>query len=149
MLQLRERNTRMLRPGFTLFEVIIVMVIIGAMMALIFPQINNYLKQSRIRSAKMELQTISQAITLYKADTGKYPTKLRDLIKRPQDPTIKGKWSEGGYLGGKEEEPVDPWDERYVYKALQPGSKHPYELYSFGPNGRSAPRDERIDAWEL
>ena len=148
MLQVQKRDMRTLKPGFTLFEIIIVMVIIGAMMAFIIPQINNYLQQSKVRSAKMELRAIAQGITLYKADTGKYPTKLRDLIKRPQDPAIKGKWSEGGYLG-KAEEPEDPWGERYVYKALQPGAKHAYELYSFGPNGRSASRDERIDAWEV
>jgi general secretion pathway protein G len=148
MLQLQERDTRIAKPGFTLFEIIIVMVVIGGMMAFIVPQIFNYLKQSKVKSAKMELRGIQQAIVLYKSDTGKYPTKLRDLIKRPQDPAIRGKWSEGGYLG-KEEEPVDPWDERYVYKPLQPGAKHAYELYSFGPNGRSAAKDERIDVWEL
>ncbi len=148
MLQAQERDMRTLKPGFTLFEIIIVMMVIGAMMAFIMPQIFNYLKQSKIRSAQMELRAISQAITLYKGDTGKYPTKLRDLIKRPQDPAIRGKWLEGGYLG-KEEEPVDPWDERYVYKVLQPGAKHAYELYSFGPNGRSASKEERIDVWAI
>lgn len=147
MMQMHAKDMRTARAGYTLFEVIIVFVVIGGLMAFFIPQINNFLKRRDINNAKMELRQIQQGITLYKADTGKLPTKIRDLVKRPADPAIKGKWQDGGYLGGKTEEPEDPWSERYVFKITQ-GGKHPYDLYSFGPKGRGAPKDEWISAWE-
>lgn len=148
MLQLRAKDMRTAQAGYTLFEVIIVFVIIGGLMAVFIPQINNFLKRRSYNTAQLELRQIQQGIDLYKADTGKLPAKLRDLVKRPSDPAIKGKWQSQGYWAGKDDETEDPWGERYQYK-LTPGAKHPYELYSFGPQGRAAPKEERIDAWDL
>lgn len=147
MMQLQAKDMRTARAGYTLFEVIIVFVVIGGLMAVMIPAINAYLKRSRENTAKMELRQIQQGIILFKSDTSKYPAKLRDLVKRPADPLIKSKWSSAGYMGGKTEEPEDPWGERYQYKLTQ-GGKQPYELYSFGPDGRGAPKDEWIRAEE-
>lgn len=148
MSEMHVQDMRRSQAGYTLFEVIIVFVIIAGMMAVFIPQINNFMKRRSENTARLELRQIQQGIDLFKADTGKYPAKLRDLVKRPQDPAIKSKWQAQGYWAGKEEETEDPWGERYQYK-LTPGAKHQYELYSFGPAGRSAPQDERINAWDL
>jgi len=149
LLQLRARDGRTAKPGFTLFEIIIAMTIIAGMLAILIPTINRYRARSKYSSAEMVLRTIQQGIDLYKVDTGQYPAKLRDLMKRPSDPAVKAKWQAQGYWGKVgDEEPNDPWDERYQYK-LTSGAKHPYELYSFGPEGRATPQDERINVWNL
>src|ERR1700722_17308075 len=91
------------KSGFSLFEMVIVIGIIGALLAFIIPQINQYLKQSKIKTARNELLIIKTAIMNYDNDTGKYPTTLKDLVIRPQDPEISGKWSTGGYFQGKKQ----------------------------------------------
>lgn len=136
------------KAGFTLFEIMIAIAIIGGILAILLPQIRNYLARAKTGTAKTELRVLQQGITLYREDIGRYPTRLRDLIKRPADPAIRAKWQEGGYWGGKKEESEDPWSNRYQYKLTQ-GGRHPYELYSFGPKGRGAPREEHINVWDL
>ncbi|HRN78423.1 MAG TPA: type II secretion system major pseudopilin GspG [Candidatus Dependentiae bacterium] len=128
-----ERQTvRCTRPGFTLWEVLIAMAIIGGLMAVIVPQLFNYLERSKRDTAKTTLLQFKQAITLYQTDTGRLPDSLRDLIKRPTGEE-SANWS-GPYLP-KKAVPLDPWGRKFVYKPT-PEAENPYELYSRGKSGK-------------
>jgi general secretion pathway protein G len=102
-------------------------------MAVIVPQLFNYLERSKRDTAKTTLLNFRQAITLYQTDTGRLPDSLRDLIKRPANEEVRTSWS-GPYLP-KKSVPLDPWGKKYVYK-VTPDSENPYELYSRGKSGK-------------
>ena len=141
------------RAGFTLIELMLTIMILGGLMALLLPAINGALKKAKKGTAKTTMMTIKNGIMQYQAELGKYPAKLKDLIQRPKsgDEKITKKWDGPyGFGEGTTEIPEDPWGENFVYKLAQPGSgsKHPYELYSYGPNGKGAPKEERIDVWD-
>jgi len=123
-------STKHAREGFTLWEVLIAMAIVGGLMAVIVPQLFSYLERSKRDTAKTTLLQFKQAITLYQTDTSKLPVDLRDLVKRPADVE---NWS-GPYLG-KKAVPLDPWGRKYVYKPT-PEAENPYELYSRGKSGK-------------
>lgn len=140
------------RAGFTLMELMIVIMILGGLMAMLLPAVFGAMKKARKGTAKTTMMTIKSGIMQYQVDTSKYPAKLKDLVERPKsgDEKATKKW-DGPYLGeGVTEVPDDPWGERFVYKLAQPGaaSKHPYELYSYGPNGKGSPKEEHIDVWD-
>lgn len=139
------------RSGFTMIELMIVIVIIGLLSGVLAPAINNALKKARKGTAKTTVMNIKNGITRYQAELAKYPQTLKDLIKRPKsgDERVTKKW-DGPYYGeeGIEEMPEDPWGAKFQYKVAQPGSKRPYELYSYGPNGKGAPKEEWISVWD-
>lgn len=139
------------RAGFTMMELMIVIVIIGLLGGVLAPAVNNALKKARKGTAKTAVMNIKNGITRFQAELGKYPTKLKDLVVRPKsgDEKVTKKWDGPyGFEEGTEDIPEDPWGEKFVYKLNQPGSKHPYELYSHGPNGKGAPKDEQIGVWD-
>ena len=131
--------------GFTLLELMIVMVVLGGLIAIIAPRLGERWKKAQIRSAKLHMKQISSDLDLYKIHVGKYPGKLRDLIKPPADERDKKRW-EGPYLKEKEI-PEDPWGEKYRYE-LTPGQAQPYKLYSYGPNRKGSPESEHISVWD-
>lgn len=138
------------RAGFTMIELMLTIMILGGLMALLLPAINSALKKAKKGTAKTTMMTIKNGIMQYQTELSKYPTKLKDLVVRPKtgDEKVTKKW-DGSYLGeGVEEVPEDPWGEAFVYKVGQPGSKHPYELYSHGPNGKGSPKEEQISVWD-
>lgn len=140
------RKERKVHPGFTLIEIMIAITIIGILGALIAPSMLSYLSGSRVTATESNLSTTQMVIEQFYADTGSFPEKLRDLIKKPVDEQAAKKWK-GPYLK-KLEIPTDGWDVPLVYK--RPGEKgHPYELYSYGPNGKGAPKNEWISVWDL
>jgi len=89
------------------------------------------------------ISQINEGIILYQTDTGSLPSTLKDLVVRPNDPEIASKWTKGGYFLGKKQMPKDPWGENYQYK-LTPDGEKAYEVYSFGPDKRKAPKSEWI-----
>lgn len=134
-----------IRRGFTLVEIMIVLLIIGAIMFLGTRLINQAMGAMKSTKAQATLQDLRLGIDRYKADTEQLPQKLNDLIKKPSSPeTVSRKWR-GPYFGKKgiDEIPVDPWDNEYKYKVTK-GGKHPYDLYSEGPDG-----EQKIDIWDL
>lgn len=138
-----ETNFKHLKAGFTLMEIIIAMAIIGALVALIYPQITKMQQKAKIGQAKTQLSQFKTAIDMYHADIDEYPTKLEDLVKRPTVEPAQGKWSTGGYLA-KDKVPNDPWGNKFVYKQNSEGSEHPYDLFSHGPNGPKSPKVEKL-----
>jgi general secretion pathway protein G len=138
-----------LSRGFTLIEIMIVVVIIGILGAFIVPKIMGRPDEARIIAAKQDLSSISQALKLYRLDNMRYPTTeqgLQALVKKPTTGPIPPNWKGNGYL---ERLPSDPWKNPYQY--LQPGVHGEFDVMSYGADG--APGGEGNDAdigsWDL
>jgi general secretion pathway protein G len=135
--------------GFTLLEVMVVMVIIGILAALIVPKIISRPDEARIIAAKQDIATLMQALKLYRLDNQRYPTTeqgLQALVTKPAGEPVPPNWKAGGYL---ERLPKDPWGHPYEY--LNPGVHGEIDIFSYGADG--APGGEGNDAdigsWEL
>ncbi len=128
--------------GFTLIEVMVVIVIIGILAALIVPKVMSRPDEARIVAAKQDIASIVQALKLYKLDNMRYPTTeqgLQALVSKPTLPPEPPNWKGNGYL---ERLPQDPWGQPYQY--LQPGLHGEIDVSSLGAD--SAPGGEGNDA---
>lgn len=122
------------QSGFTLIEIMVVMVILGLLVAVVAPNILGRGEEARIGVAKTQIRNISNALDLYKLDNFNYPSTeqgLEALVTQPSGSPEAKNWNKNGYLPSV---PVDPWKNEYQY--VSPGSQGPYDLYSFGPDGR-------------
>lgn len=135
--------------GFTLIEIMVVVVIIGLLAAVILPNVFGNVAKAQIAKAKSDIQAIETGLTMYKLDNFKYPSTddgLAALAQRPNDPTVRN-WRDGGYL--KRVSP-DPWGNPYQY--VFPGTRgQEYDLYSFGADGQEGGEKENADIgnWNL
>jgi len=150
-LQIMPGNTRISRrkrqDGFTLIEIMVVVVILGILAALIAPSVIGRIDDAQIVAAKQDISSIEGALKLYRLDNFRYPTTeqgLDALVTRPDDSTAK--WPEGGYLPRL---PKDPWNRPYLY--LQPGNNGPVDIYSLGRDGQPGGEgpDADIGNWTL
>ncbi len=127
--------------GFTLVELLVVLVILSLIMGLVGPRVLNYLSDARVRSAKLQIDSLAAALDLFYLDAGRYPSQsegLTVLIKRP--PSVDG-WN-GPYLQ-QSTLPLDPWGKTYEYRV--PGRNGPYQIVSFGSDGREGGTDDAGD----
>lgn len=135
--------------GFTLIEIMVVVVIMGVLAALVVPKLMGRTDDARIIAARQDIATIMQGLKLYKLDNMRYPTTeqgLQALISKPTSgPEAKG-WKTGGYL---DRLPKDPWGQPYQY--LSPGLKGEVDVFSFGADGQAGGtgNDADIGSWEL
>ncbi|MEJ0084058.1 MAG: type II secretion system major pseudopilin GspG [Pseudomonadota bacterium] len=135
--------------GFTLIEIMVVVVIIGLLAAVILPNIFSNLSKAQITKARSDIQAIEGGLTMYKLDNYKYPSTdlgLTALVQRPNDPTVRN-WREGGYLKRVSN---DPWGNPYQY--VFPGTRgQDFDLYSFGADGQEGGEGENADIgnWNL
>lgn len=116
--------------GFTLIEVLVVVVILGLLAALIVPRIMDRPDEARVVAAKSDISAIASALKLYRLDNGSYPTTeqgLQALVKKPSTGDIPPNWKQGGYL---ERLPKDPWGTDYQY--LSPGVYGEIDIFSYG-----------------
>jgi len=134
--------------GFTLIEVMVVIVILGVLAALIVPRVMGRPDEARIIAAKQDIASIAQALKLYRLDNMRYPTTeqgLQALVNKPAMPPVPPNWKGNGYV---ERLPKDPWGHPYQY--LQPGLRGEIDVMSLGADG--APGGEGNDAdigsWE-
>ena len=139
------------RKGFTLIELMIVIVIIGILATLLIPRIMERPEEARRIKAKMDIKTIESALKLYKIDSGTYPTTeqgLEALVKKPETSPLPKKWRDGGYVEGSV--PNDPWGNPFYYTS--PGSDgRDYEIMSYGNDGQpgGTGRDADISSADL
>jgi len=135
--------------GFTLIEILVVIVIVGVLAALIVPNVISRPDEARATVAKSDIAAIMSALKLYRLDNQRYPTGeqgLAALVAKPEQPPVPPNWKPGGYL---EKMPKDPWGRPYVY--LNPGVRGEVEVMSFGADGQSGGSgpDADIGSWEL
>lgn len=128
------------QAGFTLIEVMIVVVILGILAAIVVPNVIGKDDKARVQTTKVNLRAIATAIEEFKGDQRRYPTTDEGLDALVHKPSNARTWPEGGYL--KESAQKDPWDTPYQY--VRPGSGRPYDLYSLGADG--AEGGENYDA---
>src|SRR3954467_7035718 len=135
--------------GFTLLEVMVVVVILGILAALVVPKIISRPDEARVIAAKQDIASLMQALKLYRLDNQRYPTTeqgLQALVSRPESAPLAPNWKAGGYV---ERLPKDPWGNAYRY--LNPGVRGELDVYSLAADG--APGGEGNDAdigsWNL
>lgn len=137
------RSAKKAQSGFTLIEIMVVMVILGLLVAVVAPNILGRGEEARIGVAKTQLRNVSNALDLYKLDNFNYPSTdqgLEALVNEPSGSPAAKNWNKDGYLPSV---PVDPWGNEYQY--ISPGSEGPFDLYSLGPDGREGGSDEGAD----
>ncbi|MGF6272087.1 general secretion pathway protein G [Massilia sp. UYP11] len=129
--------------GFTLVEIMVVVVIIGILGALVVPKLLGRTGESRVTAAKVDIATMMQALKLYKLDNQRYPTTeqgLNALIAKPSAGPAANGWKDGGYI---EKLPKDPWGNSYQY--LSPGVKGEIDVFSYGADGQPGGNGEDAD----
>lgn len=124
-------NAQSSEAGFTLVEMLVVITIIGLIMGLIGPRVLNYLSESKVKAAKIQMQSFASALDLYNLDTGRYPSSAEGLAALVR-PTGGGAWN-GPYLKGASV-PNDPWNHAYIYRV--PGEHGAYDIVSLGSDGQ-------------
>jgi len=119
------------QAGFTLVEMLVVIAIIGLVVGLVGPRVLNYLSESKVKAAKIQIESFSAALDLYYLDNGAYPPASEGLAALVERPGSAPAWN-GPYLRTGSV-PLDPWGHPYVYKV--PGDHAPYEIDSYGSGG--------------
>jgi general secretion pathway protein G len=120
------------QQGFTLVEMLVVITIIGLIMGLIGPRVLNYLSESKVKAAKIQLQSFSSALDLFYLDAGRFPSTSEGLAALVQRTPGVAAWN-GPYLKGGNV-PNDPWSHPYLYRS--PGERGPYDIVSYGSDGQ-------------
>ena len=119
--------------GFTLIEIIVVVVIIGILATFVAPKFLGRTDEARVVKAKNDIQALESALDLYKLDNYAYPTTdqgLEALVSKPSSDPVPNNWKEGGYIKKLQK---DPWQRDYLY--LNPGEHSEIDIYSLGADG--------------
>jgi len=130
--------------GFTLIEVMVVVVILGILAAILVPKVMDRPDQARKIKAKQDIRALEAALNLYKLDNFVYPTTdqgLEALVEEPSSPE-PANWKAGGYV---DRLPKDPWNQDYLF--LSPGEQGSIDIFSMGPD--QVPSDDDIGNWDL
>lgn len=142
-----KRNSA--QQGFTLIEIMVVMVILGLLVAIVAPNIMGRSEQAKVTVAETQLSNIANALSLYRLDNSHYPSTqqgLEALVSRPSGSPEPKNWNSDGYLKNV---PDDPWGSPYQY--VSPGTEGPYDLYSYGSDGQEGGDGDAADisVWKV
>ena len=145
----RRPQSSRLQRGFTLIEIMVVVVIMGILAALVVPKLMGRTDDARIIAARQDIATVLQALKLYRLDNQRYPTTeqgLQALMTKPSSGPAADGWKAGGYI---DKLPKDPWGAPYQY--LSPGVKGEVDVFSYGADGQpgGVGNDADIGSWEL
>lgn len=137
------------QQGFTLIEIMVVVVILGILAALVVPQVMSRPDQAKVTVAQGDIKAIAAALDMYRLDNHVYPSTqqgLEALVKKTSGMPAAKNWNKDGYL---KRLPVDPWGNPYQY--LAPGSQGPFDLYSLGADGKEGGSENAADIgnWDL
>jgi general secretion pathway protein G len=127
--------------GFTLVEMLVVITIIGLIMGLIGPRVLSYLGESKVKTARIQIQSFGSALDLFYLDAGRYPSTAEGLAALVRPTGGMAGWA-GPYLKGGNV-PNDPWNNPYVYRS--PGLHGPYDIVSYGSDGQEGGTDLAAD----
>jgi general secretion pathway protein G len=140
-----SKNILSQQDGFTLIELIVVVIIIGLLAGLVLPQFIKQGEKATAKAAKAQIELLGTALDTFRLDASRYPTTQEGLHALTQKPAGVDRW-DGPYL--KKEVPNDPWGKPYIYKS--PGDHGPYDIISYGadgvPGGEGTDRD--VVSWE-
>jgi len=136
--------------GFTLIEIMVVVVILGILASIVVPKLLDRPDQARITKAQLDIKGLEESLGMFKLDNGFFPTTeqgLNALVSIPSTGRIPAKYPDGGYL---RKIPLDPWDGNYLYLSPGPHSKD-YDLITYGADGESGGEgvDADINSWEF
>jgi general secretion pathway protein G len=120
------------QSGFTLVEMLVVITIIGLIMGLVGPRVLNYLSESKVKSARIQIQSFASALDLFYLDAGRYPSSAEGLAALVRPTGGVAAWN-GPYLKGSSV-PNDPWGRPYLYRS--PGEHGAYDVISYGADGQ-------------
>jgi len=139
------------RSGFTLLELMVVIVILGILAAVVAPRLIGRTDEAKVTEAKVQLRNLETALKLYKLDNGAYPTTaqgLDALVEKPTTGKIPRKWRKGGYME-KSKIPSDPWGNPYIY--VSPGLHGDYDILTYGADGARGGEgfDRDIGNWDI
>jgi len=129
--------------GFTLIEIMVVMVILGLLVAIVAPNIMGRSDQAKVTIAETQLKNIQSALDLYRLDNSHYPSTqqgLEALVSKPSGSPEPNNWNPDGYLKSV---PEDPWGNQFQY--VSPGTEGPYDLYSYGADGQEGGDGDAAD----
>ena len=134
--------------GFTLIEIMVVVIIIGLLAAIVAPQVIGRVDDARIEKARADIRNIEAAMKFFRLDNFTYPTTeqgIDALVNKPTDPTIRN-WKEGGYL---QRLPLDPWGNPYQY--LSPGNNGEIDIFTLGADQQPGGEGQNADIgnWDL
>ncbi len=151
MNQKRSWRFRSSPQGFTLIELMVVIVILGILALYVAPKIMGRPDEAKQVKARMDIASLETAIKLFRLDNGFYPSTeqgLAALVQIPQSGQIPKRWKEGGYLE-KNQVPKDPWGNEFVY--LSPGNHGDFDITSYGADGVAGGegKDKDINNWEI
>jgi general secretion pathway protein G len=140
------------QKGFTLIEIMVVVIILGLLAGLVLPRILGQEEKAKFEAAKVQIRSLESALDAFKLDNGFYPATdqgLDALIKKPETGRIPNKWREGGYLKPARI-PKDPWGKDFVY--FSPGSEgREYEIISYGADNEQGGEGNNADiqSWKM
>ena len=135
--------------GFTLIEIMVVLIIIGLLAGIVVPRLMGRTEEAKRTKTAVQIKNFQSALDLYKLDSGMYPSTeqgLQALVEKAAIGEIPKNWKEGGYI---DKIPKDPWGNNYVY--ISPGVHGDYDLYSYGADGEEGGenRNADIQSWNL
>ena len=144
-MDLSKRNQR----GFTLIEIMVVVVILGILAAIVVPRLLDEPEKARRTAAATQIRSFEEALGIFKLENGFYPSTeqgLQSLVTKPIVGRIPNRYKEGGYI---RKIPLDPWGQPYLY--LYPGVHGDLDLFSYGPDGETGGEGENADVanWNL